>query len=80
MKTYKKYLPPIPAKVRETSTIAKDLPYVQELAEQENLKYVNIVQDMGAAAVALKVVWNCPEEFGNAFIHPGDFHVMKEDF
>ena len=79
-KTYEKYLLPIPAKVTETSTIVKYLQYFQELAEQANLKYVDIAQDMGAAAAALKVVWNCPEEFRNVIIHPGDFHVMKKNF
>ena len=49
-------MPPIPAKVTETFTIGNYLRYFQKLAEQANLKYVNIVQDMGAAAAALKVL------------------------
>ena len=73
-------MPPIPAKVTETSTIVKYFQYFQKLAEQVNLKYVNIVQDMGTAAAALEGVWNCLEEFRNVIIHPGDFHVMKENF
>ena len=72
-KTYKKYLPPIPAKVTESSTIVKYLRYFQKLAEQVNLTYVILVEDM-------KVVQNCPEEFGNVIIHPGHFQVMEENF
>ena len=79
-KTYENYLPPIPAKVTETSTIVKYLRYFQKLAEQKNLTYLNIVEDMDAAAAAVKVVWNCPEEFGNVILHTGDFHVIKENF
>ena len=70
-KTYRKFLPPIPAKVRESSTLVKYLRYFQKLAEQVNLTHVNIVEDM---------VWNYPEKFGNVIIHPGDFYVMKENF
>ena len=44
------------------------------------MKYVNIVQDMGAEAAAVKLVWKCPEEFGDVIIHPDDFHVVKENF
>ena len=54
--------------------------YFQKLAEQANLTYVNIVEDIGAAAAELKVVWNRPEEFGNVITHPGDFHIMKKNF
>ena len=70
-KTYRKFLPPIPAKVTESSTLVKYLRYFQKLAEQVNLTHVNIVEDM---------VWNYPEKFGNVIIHPGDFYVMKENF
>ena len=43
-----------------------------------NLTYLNIVEDISAPAAELKVVWNRPEEFGNVFIHPGDFHIRKK--
>lgn len=79
-KTHERYLPPIPSKVTEIATIVKYLRYFQKLAEQLNLMYINIVEDMGAVAAALKVVWNCQDEFSNVIIHPGDFHVMKENF
>ena len=45
-----------------------------------NLSYVNIVEDISAPAAELKVVWNSPEEFGNVFIHPSDFHIRKKTF
>ena len=61
---------PIPAKVTESSTLVKCLRYFQRLAEQVNLTYVNIVEDM---------VWNYPEEYGNVIIYPRDFHVMREN-
>ena len=77
MKTFKKYLLPIAAKVTETSTIVHYLQYFQKLAEEVNLTYVNI-EDVDAAATALTLVWNCPE-FGN-IIHPGHFHVLKKNF
>ena len=43
-----------------------------------SLTYLNIVEDISAPAAELKVVWNRPEEFGNVFIHPGDFHIRKK--
>ena len=46
MKSYKKYLPPIPAKVTESSTIVKYLGYFQKLAEQVNLTNVILLEDM----------------------------------
>ena len=49
-------MPPIPAKVKEGSTIVKYLRYFQKLAEQANLTYVNIVEDIGVGAPALKKV------------------------
>ena len=36
--------------------------------------------DMGAAINANKMIWNFPEKFGNIVIHPGDIHLMKENF
>ena len=79
MKTYKKYLRSIPAKVTESSRAVKYLLYFQKLAQQANLTYVNIVEVMGTAAAELKLVWNRSEEFGNAVSHPCDFHVMKKN-
>ena len=36
--------------------------------------------DMRAAINAYKMIWNFPEKFGNIVIHPGDFHLIKENF
>ena len=79
-KTHEKYLPPIPAKVTDTSTILKYLRYLQKLAQSVHLDYVNTAEDIGAAAPAYKVIWNYPQEFANIVIHPGCFHMMKENF
>ena len=35
---------------------------------------------IGAAAPAYKVIWNYPQESANIVIHPGCFHMMKENF
>ena len=35
---------------------------------------------MGAAAAALNMVWNYPDELGNVLNHRADFHDMKENF
>ena len=64
---------PIPEKLTESSTKVRHLRYFQNLAKQANLRYVNIVEDIGAAAAELKVAWDCPEEFGNVIIHAGGF-------
>ena len=64
-------MPPIPSKVTESSTLVEYLRYFQKVAEQVNLTHMNIVEGM---------IWNYPEKFGNVIIHPGDFHVMKENF
>ena len=79
-KTHEKYLPPIPAKVTDTSTILKYLRYLQKLVKSVNLDYHNIVEDIGAATPASKVIWNYPQEFANIIISPGCFHMMKENF
>ena len=56
------------------------LRYFQKVAEQANLTYVNIVQDIGTIVAELKVVWNCIEEFGNVIVHPGDFQIRRKTF
>ena len=61
-------------------TIWLYLAYLQELAKSVNSKYVNVVMGMGAAINASKMIWNFPGKFGNIVIHPGDFHLMKENF
>ena len=54
--------------------------YLQQLAAETNMEYVNITLDIGAAINAYKVLWSYPSIFKNIVIHPGDFHFMKENF
>ena len=75
-----KFLLLIATKVTDFKTIWLYLTYLQELAKSVNSKYVNVVMDMGAAINANKMIWNFPEKFGNIAIHPGDIHLMKENF
>ena len=63
------YLPPIPRKVVEFTTIETYLEYLE-----------NITLDVGAAMNACKFVWTNPERFKNVVIHLGDFHFIKENF
>ena len=74
------YLPPINSKVTELDTIYCYFEYVQQLAAEANMPYVNITLDVGAAMSAFKLLWNYPEKFGNVIIHLGDFHFIKENF
>ena len=61
-KTLIKYLPPINAKVTEFETIKRYLVYMQKLADEANMPYVNVTLDVGAAVNAYKVIWNYPEK------------------
>eukprot|EP00794_Sanderia_malayensis_P014431 gene14431-biopygen11526 len=79
-KTVMMYLPPINAKVTDYSTINSYLMYMQRLADEVNMPYVNVTLDVGAAMNAFKVVWNYLKKFGNVIIHLGDFHFIKENF
>ena len=67
------YLPPINAKVTEFSTINQYLSYMQGLADEENMPYVNVYLDVGAWMNSYKLVWN-------HFPKIGDFHFIKENF
>ena len=61
-KTVVTYLPPINAKVTEFSTIFTYLKYLQNLARQANMKYVNVTLDCGAAINAYKTIWAVSKE------------------
>ena len=74
------YLPSTPSKVVEFKTILSYMEYLQKLAEEVNMPYVNITLDMSAALNVFKVLRNRKEEFKNGVIHLGDFHFMKENF
>ena len=79
-KTVEMYLPPIESKVTDYSTIFQYMSYLQGLASDVNMPYVNITLDVGAAINAFKLIWNYEEVFKNIVIHLGDFHFMKENF
>ena len=79
-KTVLTYLPPINAKVTEFATIYRYLKYLQRLAAEVNMPYVNVTLDVGAAMNAERMLWNYPTTFKNVLIHLGDFHFMKENF
>jgi hypothetical protein len=79
-KTVEIYLPPIESKVTDYTTIFKYMRYLQGLASDVNMPYVNITLDVGAAINAFKLIWNYEEDFKNIVIHLGDFHFMKENF
>ena len=74
-----KYLPTINAKVTDFNTIHTYLTYMQKLADEANMPYVNLTLDVGAAINAYKVIWNYPDTFRNIMIHLGDFHFIKEN-
>ena len=76
-KTVETYLPPVDSKVTELKTIYKYLKYLQGLAADANMPFVNITLDVGAAINAYKVIWNYPEQFSNVLLDLGDFHLMK---
>ena len=79
-KTVETYLAPITTKVTDFKTIHQYMSYLQELARDVNMPYVNITLDVGAAINAYKLLWNYPLSFQNVVIHLGDFHFMKENF
>ncbi len=79
-KTLMTYLPPINSKVTDFNTINQYLMYMQKLANEANMPYVNVSLDVGAAINAFKFVWNFPVRFNNVVIHLGDFHFIKENF
>lgn len=79
-KTVESYLPPITTKVTDFKTIHQYMTYLQALANEVNMPYVNITLDVGAAINAYKLLWSRHITFSNIIIHLGDFHFMKENF
>ena len=61
-KTGVTYLPLINAKVTEFSTIFTFLEYLQNLARQAIMKYVNVTLDCGAAISANKTIMTVSKE------------------
>ena len=58
IKTTECYLPPITSKVTDYETIHKYMEYLQTLASEVGMPYVNITLDVGAAINACKYLWN----------------------
>ena len=54
--------------------------YLQRLGKEDNMPYINITLDVGAAINAFKVIWYHPMLFDNIVVHLGDFQFMKENF
>ena len=54
--------------------------YLQNLANDVNIPYVNITLDCGAAVNAFEMKWSQQETFQNIVIHVEDFHFMKGNF
>ena len=79
-KTVETFIRPVNSKVTEFRTIKKYMQYLQELANQMNMPYVNVSLDVGAAMNAYLLTWNEPEVFKNVIIHLGSFHFLKENF
>ena len=79
-KTVETYLPPINSKVTDLKTIYKYLKYLQGLAADVNMPFVNVTLDAGAAINTYKVNWNYSEQSANVPLHIGDFDFMKENF
>ena len=79
-KTVETYLPPINSKVTDLKMIYKYLKYLQGLAADVNMPFVNVTLDAGAAINTYKVNWNYSEQSANVLLHIGDFDFMKENF
>ena len=79
-KTVEAYLPLIYSKVTDLKTICKYLKYLQGLAADVNMPFVNVTLDAGVVIIAYRVIWNYPEQFANVLLHFKDFHFMKENF
>ena len=80
IKTTECYLPPITSKVTDYETIHKYMEYLQTLASEVGMPYVNTMLDVGATINAHKYLWNSYDIFDIVVIHLGDFHFMKENF
>ena len=79
-KTCETFLSPITAKVTDFTTIQRYLTYLQGLASNVNMPYVNVTLDVGAAINAYKTIWSMPDQYSNVIIHLGSFHFLKENF
>eukprot|EP00795_Rhopilema_esculentum_P011282 gene11282-21474_t len=60
--------------------VARYLSYLQKLAKEANMLFVNVTLDVGAAMNVYKLIWNYSRIFENIVVHLGDFHFIKENF
>ena len=79
-KTVETYLPPMPSKVVEFTTIETYLEHLEKLSMNCNMPFLHIALDAGAAMNAYNFVWSNPKRFKNVVIHLNDFHFIKENF
>ena len=54
--------------------------YLQNLADDVIMPYVNITVDCGAIVNVFKTKWSQQETLKNIVIHLGDFHFIKGNF
>ena len=71
---------PIPKPITEYSTIMELFCQSRNISKQGNMKYANIVMDVGAAMKAYQVILNNPEIWSDLINHLGDFHTMMMFF
>ena len=79
-KTVETYLPPLSTKVTEPNTIYKYMTYLQRLAKEANMDYMNITLDVGAATNAYEMSLSFGDKFKNIVIYLGHFHFLQENF
>ena len=56
---------PINLKMTDFSTIFAYFDYLQKLAVDVNMPYVNITPDVGAAVSAYRALWSQPSQYEN---------------
>ena len=75
------FLPPIPYRITEFSTVCETIHRSIHLSKILNLKYTHVTVVVGAAEKHYRVIWNNPVEFkGAIIIHPGELHVFMQLF
>ena len=68
------------SKVTDYETIDRYMKYLQILASEVGMLYVNITLDVVAVINAYRYLWNNYVIFNTVVIHLHDFNFMKENF
>ena len=68
------------SKVTDYETIDRYMKYLQILASEVGMLYVNITLDVVAVINAYRYLWNNYVIFNTVVIHLCDFNFMKENF